>query len=133
MTDSPDRRDFEPNPNRRLPDEPGESVSSTIDSRTLTAADGEPAPLKGAYAICPVLPGADGLPCFVTDGWETQDQADARLAEHLAEHRTGVAMPEHPQSSAWTGKVPADVRKHARAALKEIDETGRVKVLEEDA
>ena len=35
-----------------------------------------------------------GLCGFQTSGWDTQEQADLRIAEHLKEHETGEPMRE---------------------------------------
>lgn len=122
---SPDERAaLEPAAGTRQPGPPSEDV--TVEP----AADGEERALFEYFAICPHKPGGDGLPCFVTDNHPDQETADKRMVEHLAEHRTGVAMPEIAESAATLGvKIDAETRKHAAAAVKEIEQTGRVTVL----
>lgn len=126
MSPTPDN--LEPNPATKTPDAEGEPVGALGVTSTQDGAPREPMPF---YAVCPQPPGDDGLPCYITDNHPTQEAADKRLTEHLAEHMTGEAMPELYESAAYTGDaLPAETRKHARAALKELDEKGRIAIRE---
>lgn len=127
---TPRAEDLEPNPATKDPDEAGEPAGALGVTNT---ADGEPKEPMPFYSVCPHPPGPDGLPCYITDNHPTQEAADKRLTEHLAEHMTGKAMPELYDSAAYTGDpLDAETRKLARAALKELDETGRIAIREAD-